>query len=505
MTTSAARLWLAIRFYDLPLAVLKLDCQNLMPIVVIEKKRVIFANSLAEQAGARVGMDITTAQLLTECEVAKRDRTKEQCALNELSEQLYQFSPYIERYSSDVIAESGLLLEISSCLRLFGGLKKLSCLISEFLKQTLYAFNFGLGHSQRAAWYLSFCDYDIKGDETKSSFINRLNTLPIELFFDYPKAVEVLGKTGFSTFGDLAKQIEGNSISSFRKRLGKEFTNELCEIYDIDQNFLQSSLFEKPRDIYRPKEWFENEIQFDYPVTIVDQLKPAIENLLQQLTDYLRKRQQQCQYIEWLLSDIYRNKQSINVNSDVPQSHWQLLYDLSLIHFDNNDLPFEVDTIKLLCTQTTPVQHSSQVLNFDASKRKKRSVQDFVVTIAKLKSRLGDSAVYKIGYCDSRVPELTNVMVALAEKCNEELPEVHLRAVRPTWLLSKPELIEERSNRLYWDGYLAIIVGPERIIGNWWEEPVARDYYLAKRHDNIPVWIFFDLYEKKWYVHGVFA
>jgi len=505
VNTTASRLWLAIRFSDLPLTALKLDYPHSMPMVVIEKKRVIFANMFAEHSGARVGMDITTAQLLAECEVTKRDQVKEQCCLDELSEQLYQFSPYIERYSSTALAESGLLLEISSCLKLFGGLKKLTGSVTRFLEGTTYAYNFGLGHSQKAAWYLSFCDYDIEGDETKATFITRLNKLPIALFFDYPKAADVLSKTGFSTFGDLVTQIEGNSISSFRKRLGKEFTNELCEIYDIDQNFMQSSLFEKPRDIFKPKEWFEQEIEFDYPVTIVDQLKPAIENLLHQLTDYLRKRQQQCQYIEWIISDIYRNKESVKINSDAPQSHWQLLYDLSLIHFDNNDLPFEVDTVKLLCTHMMPLQHSNQVLNFDASKRKKKSVQDFVVTIAKLKSRLGDAAIYKVGYCDSRVPELTNIMVALADKCNEALPDIHLRALRPTWLLTKPEIIEERSDRLYWDGYLSTIVGPERIIGNWWDEPVARDYYLAKRHDNIPVWIFFNLYDKQWYVHGVFA
>lgn len=505
MSSPYSRLWLAIRFSDLPLTALKLDDALTKPIVVIEKKRVVFANVLAEEAGAQLNMDITTAQLLSGCDVIPRDEVKEQAALHHLSEQLYQFSPYIDRYCSSTVAESGLLLEISSCLRLFGGLNKLSGLIAGFLKKTPYGFEFGLAHTAKAAWYLSFTDYKILEQETASIFIERLNQLPIELLFDYPKAVEALTKTGFKTFGDIAKQIEGKSISSFRKRLGHAFTDMLCEIYDIDQNFLQNSLFEKPRESYRPDEWFEEEIQFEYPVTIVEQLKPAIENLLQRLSDYLRKRQQQCQYIEWCISDIYRRKEFIKVNSDIPQSHWQLLYDLTLIQLDTKELPFEVDTIKLACLHTMPLAHQTQALDFDQNKRKKKSVQDFAVTIAKLKARMGDSAVYKVGYCDSRVPELTNVMIALAEKCNQELPEVHLKSLRPTWLLSKPEIIEERRNRLYWQGYISTLVGPERMIGNWWEEPIARDYYLAKRHDNLPLWIFFNLYDKHWYVHGVFA
>lgn len=505
MSALSSRLWLAIRFSDLPLTALKLDDALAKSIIVVEKKHIIFANALAAEAGVQLDMDITTAQLLSGSEVVERDKAKEQSALHQLSEQLYQFSPYIDRHCSDALAQSGLLLEISSCLRLFGGLKALSEKIAAHLAQTLHGFQFGLAHSAKAAWYLSFNNYEIAGDETKSLFIERLNTLSIDLFFDCPGAVEALAKTGFKTFGDLATQIRGKSISSFRKRLGQAFTDALCEIYDIDQNFLQNSLFEKPRDIYRPDEWFEEELQFEYPVTIVDQLKPAIENLLQQLSDYLRKRQRQCQYIKWQISDIYRKKESIRVNSDTPQSHWQLLYDLSLIQLDNKELPFEVDTIKLLCPHTLPLENCSQILDFDQNRRRKSSVQDFAVTIAKLKTRLGNSAVYKLGYRDSRVPELTNVMVALAEKCNQELPQVHLKSLRPAWLLSKPELIEERNSRLYWHGYLSILVGPERIIGNWWEASVARDYYLATRHDSLPVWIFFNLYDKRWYVHGVFA
>lgn len=504
MSVSNSRLWLAVRFSDLPLTALKPDDSAEKPIVVIEKKRVVFANTLAEEAGAQVGMDITTAQLLSGCEVVERDEAKEQSALSELSEQFYHFSPYIERYRSDGLAQSGLLLEISSCLNLFGGIKAISEMVLMHLAQTPYGFECGLAHSAKAAWYLSFDYHEIVGNETKSLFIERLNRLSINLLFDYPNVIEALSKTGFKTFGDLAKQIEGTSISSFKKRLGRAFTDMLCEIYDIDHNFQQSSLFEKPRDIYRPVEWFEEEIQFDYPVTIVEQLKPAFESLLQELTSYLRKRQKQCQYIEWCISDIYKKKEFVKVNSDEPQSQWQLLYDLSLIQFDNKELPFEVDAVKLTCHHVMPLQTKSQVLDFDQSRRRK-SVQDFTVTIAKLRARLGDSAVYKLGYRDSRVPEISNAMVALADRCNQELPEIHLKALRPTWLLTQPEPIDLRGDRLHWHGYLSTLVGPERVIGEWWEKPVARDYFLAKRHDNLPVWIYFDLYDKKWYVHGVFA
>jgi protein ImuB len=323
---------------------------------------------------------------------------------------------------------------------------------------------------------------------------------------DHPRALAALQKTGFRTFGDIAQQINGNSLRSFQKRMGQTFTDLLCDIYGIDQHFQQASLFQKPRNSYQPDEWFERDIQFEYPVMLVEQLRPALESLLQQLCDYLRKRQQQCQCIHWTISDIYRQKKILTVNSDTPQSHWSLLFDLSVIQFENRELPFEVDSIKLMCDHMLVLQTATPLLDFEQTRRRKTSVQDFAVTIAKLKARLGEHAVYKLGYSNrSRVPELNNITQGLAEKSMQKLPEKYQQLLRPSWLLAAPEIMEQRNQRLFWHGYVALLSEPERIIGNWWEAPVARDYYLAKRHDHLHLWIFFNLYDKQWYVHGVFA
>lgn len=507
--SAVSRLWLAIRLPDLPLTALSAEEFADRPVVVAQKKRVIFANSAAAAAGARAGMDLTTAQLLSGCEVVERDETKEQAVLSELSEQLYQFSPYIERYSSAALAQSALLLEVSSCLKLFGGLKALSEKLFAHLAATPWGFVDGLGHTAAAAWYLSFAGYDITGGEgggreRRSLFIERLHQLPMELWCDYPDALDALLRTGFKTFGDLARQIDGTSLASLKKRLGAEFTEQVCAVYDIDHNFQQAPLFERPRDLYRPREWFEEEIQFDYPVKEVAQLQPAMETLLQALSRYLLQHQQQCQTIKWCIADIYQHRENICVYSDEPQSQWQLFYELSLIQFGNRQLRFEVDTLRLTCQQLLPLHTHSRCLQFEAG-RAHRSLQDFTVTIAKLKARLGEDAVYKVGYRDSRVPERSQATVGLAEKSPQQLPDIHARALRPSWLFTQPEPVEERGGRLYWQGYLTPLAGPERMIGEWWEQRVARDYFLARRHDHLLVWLYWDLYRKAWYVHGVFA
>ena len=505
MNAKHSRRWLAIRFPHLPIEALKIENSQEQPVVVVEKKKVVHANALARQAGARIGMDVTTAQLLTSSIAVERQVEKELQALMDLSEQLYQFTPYIERYTSMKMAQLAILLEISTCLKLFSGASAMLHAITNFLTKENHRYCLGLAHSKEAAKFLSFAGYSFSGDESSGQLTEKLNTLPIRLLFDYPRILNSLSKTGFKTFGDLAKQINQKSFSSFRKRHGHEFADLLCDMYDVNQSDLQSSLFEKPREVFKSQEWFEEEIQFEYPVTLVDHLKPAMELLLQKLGDYLRKRQMECQHIEWTISDIYRSKDQVKVNSDTPQSHWELLYDLTVIQFEAKELPFEIDTIKLACLQMLPMKRQSNLLDFDQSRRKRASTQDFATVIAKLKARLGDDAVFKLSYRDSRVPELTNTIIALAEKSNQTLPDVYQKSIYPSWILPTPELMQERNQRLFWHGYVSPLVGPERVIGDWWSTPVARDYYLAQRHDHLRLWIYFDLYEKHWYVHGVFS
>ena len=93
----------------------------------------------------------------------------------------------------------------------------------------------------------------------------------------------------------------------------------------------------------------------------------------------------------------------------------------------------------------------------------------------------------------------------LSFRATRRLPDSHRHGLRPSWLLTPPRPVEIRRRRLYWQGYLTLAVGPERIAGHWWEESVARDYYLAHRQDNLVLWIYRDLHAKQWYVQGVFS
>jgi protein ImuB len=499
-----SRLWLALRFNHLPLEALALEKSN-NAVVVTEKQRVIYMNDLAYTAGVRFGIDITTAKLLSNCESHERDHKKEAKVLADLSAQLYQFTPYIQTYVCQHFPHAGLLLEVSTCLQLFSGITALLSNIINFLQSTVYLVDIGYAHTSQGAWLLSFGPVEIIGNETPAVFCERLKKLPIQLLHDFPREVNALEKTGFKTLADITRQIDAQKITSIKKRFGEKFTQALCDIFSIEQNLQQKNLFDIPLTVYKPEEFFSENLQFDYPISQNDQLYYPIEHLLQNLSHYLRKRQLACQHIEWKLSDIYKNSFLLAVHSDSAESHWELLYDLTLIQLDNRELPFEVDSITLSCRDASPAQNKSQLLSFNHNKQSRAGIRSFTITMAKLKARLGDAAIFKLSYRDAILPETSNAVIALNESPNQHLPDIHKKALRPYWLLPSPLLVEERKQSLYWRGKLTLLAGPERIRSSWWETPKARDYFIAQRHDNVRLWIFLDLHKKTWHVHGIFG
>lgn len=497
------RLWLALRLPDLPAHALAVEPSTDLILAIVEARHVVWASPAASAKGVVQNMDASTAQLLSGCINQERNLAGEKTLLAELSAELYAFTPYIETYVSKKVPQAGLLLEISSCLMLFGGVQQFAEKIRHFFAAKNLTLIVGLAHSAKAAWLLSFTQYAIQGDEDKLVFIKRLQELPIQLLHDYPVQIEALEKTGFVTFGDIARQIAAQSISSIKKRFGKEFAQVLCDIFGIDQDFQQSSLFEKPVVMYKPQEFFSEEIQFEYPIHQVDQLQTPVEHLLKQLADFLRKLQWETHQIEWVLADIYHNKEVMPVYADVAQCHWQLFFDLTLIQLENRDLPFEVDTLSLSCRNIQPRQAQSQLLEFDSNRT--FNGQAFTTTAAKLKARLGDDCVYKLSYHDSYIPEESNQRIALNRPSNQQLPDRHLASLRPSWLFKTPIEIDVRKRGLYWRGYLTLLSGPERLQGNWWKVPSARDYFFAQRNDYVRLWIFRDLHKNQWYVQGIYG
>jgi protein ImuB len=48
--------------------------------------------------------------------------------------------------------------------------------------------------------------------------------------------------------------------------------------------------------------------------------------------------------------------------------------------------------------------------------------------------------------------------------------------------------------------------GPERIESGWWDGgDVRRDYFIARTSQNAALWIYRDLSDGSWYLHGFWS
>ncbi|HET8708286.1 MAG TPA: hypothetical protein VFM46_18410, partial [Pseudomonadales bacterium] len=74
------------------------------------------------------------------------------------------------------------------------------------------------------------------------------------------------------------------------------------------------------------------------------------------------------------------------------------------------------------------------------------------------------------------------------------------------WLLAQPQPLLERDGKPVYFGVLQLLNGPERIETGWWDnQPINRDYFIARQAKGPLYWVFFERDEKRWYVHWLFA
>ncbi|WP_052692002.1 Y-family DNA polymerase [Teredinibacter purpureus] len=528
--------WIAIRLPQLPLDIFGFDYNDPNAIIVVEKQRVISVNTEAFKKGITLDMSATRARMLCECQVLERDYNVEHTAIRQIAEQLYHYTPYIQqhlkprytRYSFH--RDNGFTLEISQSLALFRGIHNLTLQLKKTLSVLPYSFELGFAHTDYAAWLLSFQDNNIPRDITHEHretaivfFTAQLKNIPIQQLLSCPhngitpkkmqEHISALDKSGFYTLSDIANQISHNSLSGIRKRWGLDFCAFIETIFGIEKTFSQAGLFNRPIEMYKPHESFFDSLQFDYPIRNCDQLYQPMTLLLQKLSEYLKQRQQQCQAIDWTLLDIHHNKQTLTVVTSKGQSQWALLLELTRIQLDAQNLAFEVDSVELFCRNTIPNSLHNHALSFNETLHHyndEEAHRSFTITTAKLASRLGAGALFKIGYRDDHIPEKSHQIFTINTQPKALLPATKKTlsastGSRPSWLFDTPRPMEERQHTLYWKGKVTLLQGPERIESGWWQQACARDYFIAQRDDFLRLWIYFDIQQRKWFMHGVFA
>jgi len=478
MYTASRKLWLCLRFHQLPLQALVRDKANQPATAVLEKQRVLLTDDHAAELGIRPGQSTSTVRALADTiQLLERDPAAEQRCLQQLCCWAYSISPTLYAYRAD-----SLLLEVGSCLLLHGGLDALLARIRLDLSCRGYHYCSGLAATPMAAWLFSY--QESGEDPLHNNLEQRLAPLPLNLLSDFPRQVDALAKAGLWCFGDILTL----PPQALARRCGREFALQLKRVLGTAED---------PHPDFQPPTRFSDDYWFGYEVKANQELHPAIQQLLQSFCLFLRHTQLQAQEIQWLLSGINRSVETLQVRCSAPHSDWRQWYQLTELKLEQLQLTTSIEGIELRCEQLRAGQAESRDLFDQASREPLHSLLD------RLQNRLGLQSIKKIACRDEHLPEFAGY--SSNDQPLNPAANSGGTSQRPFWLMPEPQPLRHTRKQLYWNGQLTLLEGPERIEDNWWLDAVSRDYYVARDPHGQHYWIFRDRLQDHWYIQGIFA
>ncbi|MBN8432286.1 DNA polymerase Y family protein [Microbulbifer salipaludis] len=500
-------LWLCIQLPKLPLEALVRAHRagDDAPLAVTQNSLIIEANNAAYTHNIEPGLSIATAcAYCAELQLLDRDREREEQLLQHLAQWAYSFTPVVSPRSAESEKNQPdsnfacLYLEISGSLKAHRGLAPLLQQLGKELHKMRISHSMGLGHSPSAAHLLSQLPEhrqwlaETRSAPTPQQWRQWISFAPSKFLDCSHTAITKLYACGIKR----VSQLLAIPLSEVGGRFGHSFIDYLARLNGTRPDPIPS--FEPPAE-------FDSELFFPSPLDNSEQLLFPAGRLVRELCRQLQRRQLYSQRLCWTLDYGSRGSQQVTVDISQPLLDPQRLIALTKLQFERVTLKEPVQALALKCQQLQAIEsHSLREDFFDEGSKQHESYQ----LIDKLKARLGHQALSAVTLKESYLPEQAwqnaDSLTLHSKARGHQLTPVH--APRPNWLLSRPDRIQQRDHKLFYDGELRLLQGPERIDGYWWQHHRhARDYYIARGEQGSLYWVFQDLTSEHWFLHGVYS
>ncbi|MGH8122803.1 MAG: Y-family DNA polymerase [Rudaea sp.] len=257
-----------------------------------------------------------------------------------------------------------------------------------------------------------------------------------------------------------------------------------------------------PLPLYRPPDLFHARMEFDHEIESSEVLRFPLRRLIGDLCTFLRSRDGGVQQFDLLLEhDALQFKQlaptRLRIGTQMPQRDPVTLFDLCLLRLQASTIPAPVRALCLRAEELPPFVPAARDL-FDT---RNGTQLDWPQLADRLRSRLGDEAVYRIEVHDDPRPEHAwrKQTRRSVRETNTQYHTLRRPGARPTWLLRRPLPLRGEPAR--------ILAGPERIESGWWDGgDLRRDYYVIETRAGQRAWAFRGIDdEAPWLLHGWFA
>lgn len=435
---------------------------------------ILLVNDRAEQAGVKAGMSTSSACALhPDLQLISRRPDLEEQGLLDLAQILLGYAAQIS-----LKPPQGLLLEIASMLRLFGGLEPYWRQVREGLHQSGFQAWTAVAHTPLAAQLLTQ-----QGDGSPTldpdALHLRLRSLPITQSLLPDLTIERLLRMGIKSLGQLLDL----PPAEVGRRFGREVPLFLERLLGTAPD---------PQVFFRPPEHFYRRLDFLGEIESINGLLFPLQRLLKELQTFLQARQQATLQILIEIGHHQRDNTQLEIRSVQPEYRADEWLQLCRLRMERVQLYAGALSLALKADALQPLQSDSDDL-FRQQQLHQLSRQQL---LGRLQARLGAQQIQSLAVRADHRPEQANQVTAPGASSDILPPQ----GVRPLWLLPEPLPIA--------CSQLQLLQGPERIQAGWWDaqppRQVCRDYYVANTRDGSLCWVY-RTPEEQWFIQGWFG
>ncbi len=558
-------LWLALHCPTLPLdCILRRWPEGLDPALAVTevqgtRRSIAVATRTAEAGGVFAGQSIATAlSLLPDLVLIARQLEDERAALTEAALAALRFTPVVS------LRGSGLVMEISASLKLFGGRRLLKRSIAAAMRVQGLAIAAAEAPTPHGAWLLAQENARRRSRERIRSKVGAVPgtvaaTRPV---LDFPAALDALPIVHLEAARPSLTRLEGIGVRTFAdlrrlpaaglaRRFGPALIDELARAAGDRPD---------PQVAFEAPSRFDVRIELMARVETAEALVFAGQRLLAQMTGWLAARRAAVRGFTLILHHDRWTRDAIEPTRVVvalasPSSDLTRLGTLVRERLSRLELKAPVLELSLEAPAIVEEQEAHGAL----FPERERATETLARLLEKLTARLGPAMARLERVADHR-PErawrevrgdlLARIAVASPGRRSAkdrarsttstgttiDRHEPNTRSAakpgpvptesfgdrptltpgcscgpRPVWLLAEPQPLELRGHHpIFESSILEMIAGPERIETGWWDDaPATRDYFIGEDALGRLVWVYRERLpapgKALWYLQGLFG
>lgn len=484
-------LWLALYLPQLSLDIHPALSSDKSGKVIVERNRIVACDNAAGEAGIQPGMKPALARsLLPTVNVLPREPLREAALLEALACWAGTYTPRI-----CIVPHRGLLLEIGSCLTLFGGYAALLEKVLTGIQAQGYLPRHAAAPIAQGALWLALAGEDGTHIDRRQLPLALDELLLIDLTSELPSdCVERLSSFGIHTLG-AARSLPTAALT---RRVGVTVTQKIAKAYGEIPDAQPEFVF--------PEQFC---FGFELPAAVEnsDALLFACRRLVQALAGWLNERQAGIRECTLMLGHTRQPATPVQLRFAETLRNGKRIEDVLRERLPRVLLKAPVDTLQLSASSILDLPGQSRPL----FQKDGAQPDGMPALMERLRARLGDAQVHGLALGADHRPECISAH-APGGKGN-----ALASTARPLFLLDIPQALSEQQGRPQCRGDLLLLAGPERIESGWWDSgernadgrltgDIRRDYFVAISPDQRWLWIYRECRAPGgWFLHGYFS